>query len=255
MERILIIILCLLSANVFGQVPTYNVIPQHLQSELGNMGISDSSLLNSPESLFFNYIFEKSRGHFDFTEKRIAFIAGSRGVDISDKAEYFKKKKGSLDSTQPHPKETLYVFNQWYQIELDYDAAIVYGCAENLSMGKVVEILEEGRAESDSITQQESELINEIASEIGIDCDFNGKKVAFFTGATGLTLTSKTNYIYSCKQTNWFYPVVIAPWTTIYIFDEEEKANANGYDAAFVFGSVKQVPTKDRLIKRLHKKK
>lgn len=32
--------------------------------------------------------------------------------------------------------------------------------------------------------------------------------------------------------------------TKIYIFDKDERARANGYDAVIVYGSVKQVPSK-----------
>jgi hypothetical protein len=81
------------------------------------------------------------------------------------------------------------------------------------------------------------------------------KKVAFYTGSGGNARRDKSRYFSECAKLKEYYPDAIGPMTKIYIFDEDERARANGYDAVVVYGSVKQVPSKNNYIRRLHRSK
>lgn len=108
---------------------------------------------------------------------------------------------------------------------------------------------------NDSINKQEAVLLNNIASESGINFDFTFKKIAFYTGPGAGARKSKEDFLPRCHglvtddkydSTSYFIP-------HIYIFDKEEKEKANGYDAVIVYGSVKQYPSRKALIRRLHR--
>lgn len=107
----------------------------------------------------------------------------------------------------------------------------------------------------DSIDSTEAVLLNKLALKHGIEYDFSSKKVAFYTGSGGGARESKEDFLPICRaividdeydSTSYFTP-------HIYIFDKEEKARTNGYDAVIVYGSVKQFPSKKTLIRRLHR--
>ena len=107
----------------------------------------------------------------------------------------------------------------------------------------------------DSINQKEALLLNNIASTHGLTYDFTLKKVAFYTGPGSGARTNKHSFFSECNRIKKYYPDAIAPMTQIYIFSNEEKSKADGYDAVIVYGSVKQFPSKKALIRRLHRRK
>ena len=116
---------------------------------------------------------------------------------------------------------------------------------------------EKGQLVNDTINQQEAVKLNKLASACGLNYDFTHKKVAFYTGSGGGARRDKSRYFgpvdgHDVKEYN---PDVIALCTKIYIFDKDEKARANGYDAVIVYGSVKQFPSKKSYIRRLHRSK
>ncbi len=98
---------------------------------------------------------------------------------------------------------------------------------------------------NDTINQQEAMQLNKLASACRLNFDFTHKKVAFYTGSGGDDRRDKSRYFSECAKLKEYYPDAIGPMTKIYIFDEDEKARANGYDAVIVYGSVKQVPSKE----------
>ena len=110
---------------------------------------------------------------------------------------------------------------------------------------------------SDIISPEEGMILNKvhqllIKKDTSIcSFDFTYKKVAFYTGSGAGARSHKLKYIHLYKCVKEEHPNSI-PWTKIYLFDEEEKKKADGYDAVIVFGSVKQFPSKKRLIRRLH---
>lgn len=105
----------------------------------------------------------------------------------------------------------------------------------------------------DSIDSEEAILLNFLASKHGVKYDFTSKKVAFYTGSGGGARTNKQCFFSECNSIKKFYPNAIAPLTQFYIFEEKEKSQTDGYDAAIVYGSVKQFPSKKKIIRRLHK--
>ena len=113
---------------------------------------------------------------------------------------------------------------------------------------------EKGRLVNDTINQQEAVKLNELATICGLNYDFTHKKVAFYTGSGGVARTDKSRYFSACGEIKVDYDT-ITPLAKIYIFDKDEKARANGYDAVIVYGSVKQFRSKKAYIRRLHRSK
>ena len=108
---------------------------------------------------------------------------------------------------------------------------------------------------NDTINQHEAMQLNKLASACRLNFDFTHKKVAFYTGSGGDARRDKSRYFSECAKLKEYYPDAIGPMTKIYIFDKDERARANGYDAVIVYGSVKQVPSKKSYIRRLHRSK
>lgn len=245
-----VIILSLYIAGVLGQEPAISDITPKLMAEMACAGLNDSALLNESESSYLNFAFKKSRNHFDFTDKKIIFIHGNSGNDLRNKADYFKQVKDSVSLNRIPSRETILVFSQWERVVLGVDAAILYDCDSNLSIMNVRQTLLNSAGTGDYINPQEAMLLNEIASDSGIDIDFSGKKIAFFEG---INYTGKHQYIFDCRYINWDMPSLIAPPTLIYILDEEEKSRTNGYDAIFSYGATKRKISKGDLIRQLSK--
>ena len=71
------------SISVFGQVYSFKNIPTEILDNLDKMGVDKSTLLNSYESAYFNVIFKDSKKDFDFTGKKVGFIASAYGNSIA----------------------------------------------------------------------------------------------------------------------------------------------------------------------------
>lgn len=94
------------------------------------------------------------------------------------------------------------------------------------------------------LTESEGQRLNVFASKNGIDFfDFVGKKVAFFNSNGGRLMRDK-NYYFSVEGYGW-------P-SYLYIFTEEQKQRAKGYDAAIVYGSKRLDKTK-AIIRQIRK--
>ena len=130
MKYLLIIsIFSLMSVNSKGQVYSFQNIPNDVLKHLNEMGVDNSSFLNSYESDYLNVIFQNSREAFDFSRKKIGFITGSNGGTQSNKNAYFEKEKERYAHGQSPNKGFLYVFNETQKKESGgYDAVIVYWC-------------------------------------------------------------------------------------------------------------------------------
>lgn len=83
------------SISVFGQVYSFKNIPTEILDNLDKMGVDKSTLLNSYESEYFNVIFKDSKKDFDFTGKKVGFIASAYG-NTKNKEDYFKKEKVNI---------------------------------------------------------------------------------------------------------------------------------------------------------------
>lgn len=121
-----IFMLLVFSMNIFGQVQGSYSIPTELGNQLDKIGVNDSTLLNSYESVFLNEVFKDSLKMFDFTGKRIAFFKG--GSAESSKKDYFNMHKKHLSNeNSPCDNGNLYIFDEAEKKESGgYDAVIVY---------------------------------------------------------------------------------------------------------------------------------
>jgi len=139
MKHLVIIMMLLSSVSLFGQVQNFNDIPKDLLENMDKMGIDNSPLLNSYEGSYFNVIFAKYRGNFDFTNKKVGFIL--RGA-ISDKKEYFEKERDRYIRGETPNSGQLRIFDIDQKAESGgYDAAIVYWSKIAIPVEEVVKRL------------------------------------------------------------------------------------------------------------------
>ena len=81
MKKYTIIIITLLSINVFGQ-------------DLDNCGMDNHPVLTQTEADFLNTYIENTEGEqYDFRNKKVIFVTGNSAQQISTKAEYFRQIK------------------------------------------------------------------------------------------------------------------------------------------------------------------
>ncbi len=66
MKTILLIILSILTADLFGQTP-------------GGLGLDNNAVLNTQESVYLNSLLKEQLKTFDFTNKKVAFVTGNTG--------------------------------------------------------------------------------------------------------------------------------------------------------------------------------
>ncbi|WP_071147564.1 hypothetical protein [Bacteroides ihuae] len=130
MTKILsICIIFLLSANLFGQIRSFEDIPKDVLKHLDKMGMDKSPIVNSPESDYFNMIFKDSRKDFDFEGKKVGFVTGSTGKRISNKHDYFDIEKKRFLHTYSPNGGILYLFDESQKEKSGgYDAVIAYWC-------------------------------------------------------------------------------------------------------------------------------
>jgi hypothetical protein len=136
MKKYLVItIMLLFSISIFGQqYKSFKDIPGEILDKLDKMGVDKSTLLNSYESEFFNVFFKDEKKDFDFTGKKVGFIASSTGK-MKNKVNYFKKqksqynkyKRANLNYYDLVNAPYLYIFDEKEKEESGgYDAAILY---------------------------------------------------------------------------------------------------------------------------------
>lgn len=118
--------------SIFGQVNSFKNIPTEILGNLDKTGVDKSALLNSYESAYFNVIFKDSKKDFDFTGKKVGFIASAYGKS-KNKKNYFKKEKSQYKKYKRTNLNytpivtTLYIFDETQKEESGgYDAAILY---------------------------------------------------------------------------------------------------------------------------------
>lgn len=102
------------------------------------------------------------------------------------------------------------------------------------------------------LNDYESAYINIIFKKSRKDFDFKDKKVGFITGSSGKTISNKKNYFNMQKKSlvNKNFPCDNG---VLYIFNETQKKESGGYDAAIVYWSKVLIPAKD-VVKRLKDK-
>ena len=118
---------------------------------------------------------------------------------------------------------------------------------------EILEQLNKMRMDSSSLLNcYESVYFNVAFEKSRKDFDFTGKKIGFITGSSGKTISNKRNYfdLERDRLSHNYSP----NGGTLYIFDETQKEESGGYDAAIVYWSKVLVPVKD-VVKRLKDKR
>ena len=98
MKYIMIIVLSLIKIDAFAQqIRDFNDISQEILVNLDKMGRDKEIALNNYEAEYLNKIFENSREHFDFTNKKVVFIYAHIGV--KSKKHFFSEQRFLMKST------------------------------------------------------------------------------------------------------------------------------------------------------------
>lgn len=92
---------------------------QYLISKLDSTGIDNENSLNKYEVEYFNVKFQKERGDFNFTNKKIAFFTGSGGSTCVDKKNYFLTEKDRYLRGSSSNKAYLILFSEEQKEEND----------------------------------------------------------------------------------------------------------------------------------------
>jgi hypothetical protein len=129
------------------QVRAFANIPKEILENIDKMGIDDNLLLNKYESDYFNVKFQNGRKDFNFTEKKIGFLAGGDGSILSSKRIYFDNEKNNFSRGYDPNYGTLYIFDNNQKEELGgSDAVIVYQSGMIISIKDVMKILKESQS-------------------------------------------------------------------------------------------------------------
>jgi hypothetical protein len=127
--------------------------------------------------------------------------------------------------------------------------------ASNL-LGQISEIEKCGLDDEPEINNYEAKYFNEVFEVKKDDFDFTGKVIAFYTGSSGTTKSTKSDYFNRLKPNN-NGDKDIHTWqaggTQLLILTNEEIVISGGYDAILVSWSKlhKQGKARTKLVKRL----
>lgn len=110
---------------------------------------------------------------------------------------------------------------------------------------------EMGNNDSLWLNYHESLYLNFIFENSRKDFDFSKKKIGFISGSSGCVKRKKRDYF---KQEKDRYIHNYKPTGgMLYVFDEEQKEKAGGYDAAIVYWCKFVLPV-DKVIRKLREK-
>lgn len=107
-----------------------------------------------------------------------------------------------------------------------------------------------GKDNEPALNNAESSYLNAVFADLKRPYDFSHKKIAFVTGSSGKTISSKQAYFNSEKERVGKHDSLNGG--QLLVFNETEQKQSGGYDAVIVFWS-KVPPTKKGLIKLLNK--
>ena len=117
-----------LSRNCTANAVNYPTTPEDILSCLAEVGKDDTPVLNECESNCLNYLFQKERGLFDFSEKKAAFFRGSGGRIRTTKEWYFNQKKMAVrfygEISTESPAVQLVFFSEEEAKKIGYDVVI-----------------------------------------------------------------------------------------------------------------------------------
>jgi hypothetical protein len=109
-----------------GQEKSAKEMPQEILDCIVEMGKDTTSTLNACESKFLNFCFQKERGTFDFSGKKMAFFKGNIGTLKSNKQEYFATEKRLIDKGfYPSPGGQLIILNEDESKQVGYDVVFI----------------------------------------------------------------------------------------------------------------------------------
>ncbi len=126
----------------------------------------------------------------------------------------------------------------------------------SILFGQISEVQKCGLDDDPNLNDTEAKYFNEVFKDKRGDFDFSEKRIAFYRGSAGTTLSSKSNYFYRFKNGNSEREDVHA-WqaggTQLLILTNEEKELSGGYDAILVSWSKirKEGKSRNRLVKKL----
>lgn len=128
----------LFSINAISQVYSFDSIPEETLKLLPNMGEVETTILDSCEGSYLNFIYESQLNGFDLRGKKVGFIHGGA---ISSKSEYFELERTRFSQNDSPNKGILYLFNSQQRSETGFDAAIAFWCKIYIPIDQVVEKL------------------------------------------------------------------------------------------------------------------
>ncbi len=149
------------------------------------------------------------------------------------------------------------IFFRWTVIIFLLFTGNAYGQVSGVPIAKIdTEVfshLEHCGSDSDPVlNQSESAYLNAVLSHPKRPYDFSNKTIAFVTGSSGKTISSKQDYFDTEKKRLCNNYNTSLNGGQLVIFNELEKQQSGGYDAAIVYWS-KLLATKKGLIKLLNK--
>lgn len=143
-NRIIILLGSMFFALIlYGQEKNMENVPKNILECVHETGKDSSTQLNSCESSYLDYFFEKQRGLFSFKDKDVSFFTGNMGTVKSNKKDYFESVKQaygmglfpSLATSQ------LLIFDEVERKSIGYDAVIITGSKKNITKKHVVKYL------------------------------------------------------------------------------------------------------------------
>lgn len=122
---------------------------------------------------------------------------------------------------------------------------------------QISEVEKCGLDDSAQLNQFEAGYFNEVFKEEKADFDFSGKVVAFYTGSSGTTASTKSNYFKVLSRSEEREDQSIHEWqaggTQLLILTHAEKEASGGYDAILISWSklLKEGKSREKLINEL----
>ncbi len=125
------------SSFVMGQEEN---TPKDILDCITEVGKDTVRTLNSCESKYLNYEFQKDKGTFDFCCKKVAFFKGNVGTIQRTKKDFFDDEKYILDvkGFLPLSSDQLLIFNEDEAKQVGYNAVIISSSKKLLSKKEVI---------------------------------------------------------------------------------------------------------------------
>lgn len=130
MKRILFLLFLIQTSLIFGQ-------------NLDSCGLDNQAILSQSEAAFLNEYFKGSKGDFDFSGKKIAFVTGSNGGTFGLKISYFDSVKEWISKNKGKIASDLIIFSNEEKINSGgYDAILTYWVMVQISEKKKTRLIE-----------------------------------------------------------------------------------------------------------------